>query len=455
MFNSLQDKLDKALQNIQGRGKITEINVAETVKEIRRALVDADVNYKVAKDLTKRVQDKALGQNVLTSITPGQLMTKIVHDELVELMGTTQEGINLSDKPTIILIAGLQGSGKTTFSGKLANYLKQKRSKNPLLVACDVYRPAAIDQLTVLADQVGVTIYKEIENKNPVEISKNAIQFAKDNKHDVVIIDTAGRLAIDEAMMNEIRNVHQAVKPTETLFVVDAMTGQDAVNTALAFNHVLDYNGVVLTKLDGDTRGGAALTVRSVVHKPIKFISTGEKMEALDLFYPERMADRILGMGDVVSLVERAQEQFDEEEAKKLHKKIAKNEFGFDDFLTQINQIKKMGNMKDLMGMLPGVGKAIKDVDINDDAFKHIEAIIYSMTPEERRRPSVIDMNRKKRIAKGAGRKLEDVNALMKQFEQMGKMMKMMQGPQGKQLMQMMSKGMPNMPGMGGNLFGK
>ena len=455
MFNSLQDKLDKALQNIQGRGKITEINVAETVKEIRRALVDADVNYKVAKDLTKRVQDKALGQNVLTSITPGQLMTKIVHDELVELMGTTQEGINLSDKPTIILIAGLQGSGKTTFSGKLANYLKQKRSKNPLLVACDVYRPAAIDQLTVLADQVGVTIYKEIENKNPVEISQNAIQFAKDNKHDVVIIDTAGRLAIDEAMMNEIRNVHQAVKPTETLFVVDAMTGQDAVNTALAFNHVLDYNGVVLTKLDGDTRGGAALTVRSVVHKPIKFISTGEKMEALDLFYPERMADRILGMGDVVSLVERAQEQFDEEEAKKLHKKIAKNEFGFDDFLTQINQIKKMGNMKDLMGMLPGVGKAIKDVDINDDAFKHIEAIIYSMTPEERRKPSVIDMNRKKRIAKGSGRKLEDVNALMKQFEQMGKMMKMMQGPQGKQLMQMMSKGMPNMPGMGGNLFGK
>ena len=455
MFNSLQDKLDKALQNIQGRGKITEINVAETVKEIRRALVDADVNYKVAKDLTKRVQDKALGQNVLTSITPGQLMTKIVHDELVELMGTTQEGINLSDKPTIILIAGLQGSGKTTFSGKLANYLKQKRSKNPLLVACDVYRPAAIDQLTVLADQVGVTIYKEIENKNPVEISQNAIQFAKDNKHDVVIIDTAGRLAIDEAMMNEIRNVHQAVKPTETLFVVDAMTGQDAVNTALAFNHVLDYNGVVLTKLDGDTRGGAALTVRSVVNKPIKFISTGEKMEALDLFYPERMADRILGMGDVVSLVERAQEQFDEEEAKKLHKKIAKNEFGFDDFLTQINQIKKMGNMKDLMGMLPGVGKAIKDVDINDDAFKHIEAIIYSMTPEERRKPSVIDMNRKKRIAKGAGRKLEDVNALMKQFEQMGKMMKMMQGPQGKQLMQMMSKGMPNMPGMGGKLFGK
>ena len=317
MFNSLQDKLDKALQNLQGRGKITEINVAETVKEIRRALVDADVNYKVAKDLTKRVQDKALGENVLTSITPGQLMTKIVHDELVDLMGGTQEGINLSANPTIILIAGLQGSGKTTFSGKLANYLKSKRAKKPLLVACDVYRPAAIDQLTVLADQVGVTIYKEIENKNPVEISENAIKFAKENKHDVVIIDTAGRLAIDEAMMNEIRKVHLAVKPTETLFVVDAMTGQDAVNTALAFNHVLDYNGVVLTKLDGDTRGGAALTIRSVVNKPIKFISTGEKMEALDLFYPERMADRILGMGDVVSLVERAQEQFDEEEAKK------------------------------------------------------------------------------------------------------------------------------------------
>lgn len=455
MFNSLQDKLDKALQNLKGRGKITEINVAETVKEIRRALVDADVNYKVAKELTKKVQEKALGQNVLTSITPGQLMTKIVHDELVELMGRTQEGINIAANPSVILIAGLQGSGKTTFSGKLALYLKQKKSKNPLLVACDVYRPAAIDQLTVLAGQVGVAIYKEPENKNPVEISQNAIQFAKQNKHDVIIIDTAGRLAIDEAMMNEIRNVHQAVKPSETLFVVDSMTGQDAVNTALAFNSILDYNGVVLTKLDGDTRGGAALTIRSVVNKPIKFISTGEKMEALDLFYPERMADRILGMGDVVSLVERAQEQFDEEEAKKLQKKIAKNEFGFDDFLKQIQQIKKMGNMKDLMGMLPGVGKAIKDVDINDDAFKHIEAIIHSMTPEERRRPSIINMPRKQRIAKGSGRKLEDVNGLMKQFEQMGKMMKMMQGPQGKQMMQMMGKGMPNMPGMGGGLLGK
>ena len=454
MFNSLQDKLDKALHNIAGRGKITEINVAETVKEIRRALVDADVNYKVAKDLTKRVQDKAIGENVLTSLTPGQLMTKIVHDELVDLMGGTQEGINLSDKPTIILIAGLQGSGKTTFSGKLANYLKQKRSKKPLLVACDLYRPAAIDQLKVLGGQTGIPVYTEEGNLNPVTISENAIQFAKQNNHDVVIIDTAGRLAIDQEMMNEIRNVHQAVKPTETLFVVDSMTGQDAVNTAKAFNDVLNYNGVVLTKLDGDTRGGAALTIRSIVNKPIKFISTGEKMEALDLFYPERMADRILGMGDVVSLVERAQEQFDEEEAKKLHKKIAKNEFGFDDFLKQINQIKKMGNMKDLMGMIPGVGKAIKDVDISDDAFKHIEAIIHSMTPDERRRPSIITMPRKQRIAKGAGRKLEEVNQLMKQFEQMGKMMKMMQGPQGKQMMQMMSK-MPNMPGAGGNLFGK
>ncbi|GGG54564.1 signal recognition particle protein [Epilithonimonas arachidiradicis] len=454
MFNSLQDKLDKALHNISGRGKITEINVAETVKEIRRALVDADVNYKVAKDLTKRVQDKAIGENVLTSLTPGQLMTKIVHDELVDLMGGSQEGINLSGKPTVILIAGLQGSGKTTFSGKLANYLKQKRSKKPLLVACDIYRPAAIDQLKVLGTQINIEVYTEIDNKNPVAIAENAINYAKSNGFDTIIVDTAGRLAIDEQMMNEIKSVYQTIKPTETLFVVDSMTGQDAVNTAKAFNDTLNFDGVVLTKLDGDTRGGAALTIRSVVEKPIKFISTGEKMEALDLFYPERMADRILGMGDVVSLVERAQEQFDEEEAKKLHKKIAKNEFGFDDFLKQINQIKKMGNMKDLMGMIPGVGKAIKDVDINDDAFKHIEAIIHSMTPDERRRPSIINVSRKQRIAKGAGRKLEDVNALMKQFDQMGKMMKMMQGPQGKQMMQMMSK-MPNIPGMSGGLFGK
>lgn len=457
MFQSLQDKLDKALHNIQGRGKITEINVAETVKEIRRALVDADVNYKVAKDLTKRVQDKAMGQNVLTSLTPGQLMTKIVHDELVTLMGGSQEGISLAGKPTVILIAGLQGSGKTTFSGKLANYLKSKRGKNPLLVACDVYRPAAVDQLKVLGSQIGVEVYSEPGATNPSLIAENAIKYANESKYDVVIVDTAGRLAIDEQMMNEIKSVHYFIKPQETLFVVDSMTGQDAVNTAKAFNEALNFDGVVLTKLDGDTRGGAALTIRSVVEKPIKFISTGEKMEALDLFYPERMADRILGMGDVVSLVERAQEQFDEEEAKKLHKKIAKNEFGFDDFLKQINQIKKMGNMKDLMGMIPGVGKAIKDVEISDDAFKHIEAIIHSMTPEERRRPSIIDINRKKRIARGAGRKLEDVNQLMKQFEQMGKMMKMMQGPQGKQMMQMMSKmgGGQGIPGMGGKLFGK
>lgn len=457
MFNSLQDKLDKALHNLSGRGKITEINVAETVKEIRRALVDADVNYKVAKDLTKRVQDKAIGQNVLTSLTPGQLMTKIVHDELVELMGGSQEGINLSGKLSIILIAGLQGSGKTTFSGKLSNFLKTKKSKKPLLVACDVYRPAAIDQLKVLGAQTGVEVYTEEGNKNPALIAENAIHYAKSNGFDVVIIDTAGRLAVDEEMMNEIKTVHQTIKPQETLFVVDSMTGQDAVNTAKAFNDVLNFDGVVLTKLDGDTRGGAALTIRSVVEKPIKFISTGEKMEALDLFYPERMADRILGMGDVVSLVERAQEQFDEEEAKKLQKKIAKNEFGFDDFLKQINQIKKMGNMKDLVGMIPGVGKAVKDIDINDDAFKHIEAIIYSMTPEERRKPSIINTQRKNRIAKGSGRKLEEVNQLMKQFDQMGKVMKMMQGPQGKQMMQMMSKMGGNMPGLGGlgKMFGR
>lgn len=454
MFNNLQDKLDKALHNIKGRGKITEINVAETVKEIRRALVDADVNYKVAKDLTKRVQDKAIGQNVLTSLTPGQLMTKIVHDELVTLMGGTQEGINLSGKPSVILIAGLQGSGKTTFSGKLAHFLKTKKNKKPLLVACDVYRPAAIEQLKVLGEQIQVPVYTEEGSNNPSTIAENAVNYAKHNSFDVVIVDTAGRLAVDEQMMNEIKTVHHFIHPNETLFVVDSMTGQDAVNTAKAFNDALNFDGVVLTKLDGDTRGGAALTIRSVVEKPIKFISTGEKMEALDLFYPERMADRILGMGDVISLVERAQEQFDEEEAKKLHKKIAKNEFGFDDFLQQIQQIKRMGNMKDLMGMIPGVGKAIKDVDINDDAFKHIEAIIQSMTPEERRKPSIINTQRKNRIAKGAGRKIEDVNQLMKQFEQMGKMMKMMQGPQGKQLMQMMSKGMPNIPGLG-RMFGR
>lgn len=442
MFQNLQDKLDKALHNISGRGKITEINVAETVKEIRRALVDADVSYKVAKDLTKRIQDKALGQNVLTSVTPGQLMVKIVHDELADLMGGENVGINLSGNPSVILIAGLQGSGKTTFSGKLANFLKTKKQKKVLLVACDVYRPAAIDQLKVLGDQIGVEVYTELDNKNPVEISSHAIEYAKQNRFNVVIIDTAGRLAIDENMMNEIRNVHQKVKPNETLFVVDSMTGQDAVNTAKAFNDVLNYDGVVLTKLDGDTRGGAALTIRTVVQKPIKFISTGEKMEALDIFYPSRMADRILGMGDVVSLVERAQEQFDEEEARKLQKKIAKNQFGFDDFLNQIKQIKRMGNMKDLLGMIPGAGKALKDINIDDDAFKHIEALIYSMTPEERRNPAIITTSRKNRIAKGSGRSIQDINQLLKQFEQMSKMMKMMQSPQGRMMMQAMAKQM-------------
>ncbi|WP_295842633.1 signal recognition particle protein [uncultured Apibacter sp.] len=442
MFQNLQDKLDKALHNISGRGKITEINVAETVKEIRRALVDADVSYKVAKDLTKRIQDKALGQNVLTSVTPGQLMVKIVHDELADLMGGENVGINLSGNPSVILIAGLQGSGKTTFSGKLANFLKTKKQKKVLLVACDVYRPAAIDQLKVLGNQIGVEVYTELDNKNPVEISSHAIEYAKQNRFNVVIIDTAGRLAIDENMMNEIRNVHQKVKPDETLFVVDSMTGQDAVNTAKAFNDVLNYDGVVLTKLDGDTRGGAALTIRTVVQKPIKFISTGEKMEALDIFYPSRMADRILGMGDVVSLVERAQEQFDEEEARKLQKKIAKNQFGFDDFLNQIKQIKRMGNMKDLLGMIPGAGKALKDINIDDDAFKHIEALIYSMTPEERRNPAIITTSRKNRIAKGSGRSIQDINQLLKQFEQMSKMMKMMQTPQGRMMMQAMAKQM-------------
>lgn len=445
MFQSLQDKLDKALHTLKGKGQITEINVAETVKEVRRALVDADVSYKVAKEFTDKVKEKALGQNVLTSLNPNQLMVKIVHDELAKLMGGESAELNLSDNPTIILIAGLQGSGKTTFSGKLANYLKTKKSKNPLLVAGDVYRPAAIDQLKVLGEQIGVPVYAEIENKNPVEIAQNALAQAKEGKHNVVIVDTAGRLAIDEAMMNEIRTLHQTLKPTETLFVVDSMTGQDAVNTAKAFNDVLDYNGVVLTKLDGDTRGGAALTIKTVVDKPIKFISTGEKMEALDIFYPERMADRILGMGDVVSLVERAQEQFDEEEAKRLHKKIAKNTFDFDDFLKQIQQIKRMGNMKDLMGMIPGAGKALKDVEIDDDAFKGVEAIIYSMTPDERQNPKIIDASRKRRIAKGSGTSVQEVNQLLKQFSEMGKMMRFMQSSSGRKMMQMMGKNSPKM----------
>ncbi len=444
MFDNLTDKLDKAFHILKGHGKITEINVAETLKEVRRALLDADVNYKIAKDFTARVKDKAIGQNVLTTLQPGQLLVKLVKDELTELMGGEVAGVNLSGQPTVILMSGLQGSGKTTFSGKLANFLKTKKTKKPLLVACDVYRPAAINQLHVVGDQIGVEVYSEPENKNPVQIALNAIQHAKNNGFNTVIIDTAGRLAIDEQMMDEIANVHKAVNPQETLFVVDSMTGQDAVNTAKAFNDRLNFDGVVLTKLDGDTRGGAALSIKSVVNKPIKFIGTGEKMEAIDVFYPSRMADRILGMGDVISLVERAQEQFDEEEARKLQKKIAKNEFGFDDFLAQIQQVKKMGNMKDLVGMIPGASKVMKDVEIQDDAFKHIEAIIHSMTPLERKKPSVIDTKRKNRIARGSGTKIEQVNQLMKQFDQMSKMMKMMQGPGGKNLMKMMGgmKGM-------------
>ena len=437
MFDSLSGKLDKAFQVLKGHGKITEINVAETLKEVRRALLDADVNFKIAKEFTNRIKDKALGQDVLTTLNPSQLLVKIVKDELTDLMGGEVVGVNLSSKPSVILMSGLQGSGKTTFSGKLALHLKNKKSKNPLLVACDVYRPAAIDQLTVVAEQVGAGIFKNLEEKNPVKIALDGIAFAKANKHDVVIVDTAGRLAVDEVLMKEISEIHKAVKPDETLFVVDSMTGQDAVNTAKAFHDVLNFDGVVLTKLDGDTRGGAALSIKTVVQKPIKYIGTGEKMEALDIFYPDRMADRILGMGDVVSLVERAQEQFDQEQVRKINKKIAKNQFGFDDFLSQIQQVKKMGNMKDLMGMIPGVGKAIKDVDIDDDAFKYIEAIIGSMTPSERSNPELLNMNRKKRIAKGSGRDLTEVNQMVKQFHQMSKMMKMMQGGKGKQMMQM------------------
>ncbi|MFD0796728.1 signal recognition particle protein [Maribacter chungangensis] len=438
MFDNLSEKLDKALHVLKGHGQITEINVAETTKEVRRALLDADVNFKIAKEFTNRVKEKALGQDVLTTLQPGQLMVKIVKDELTQLMGGESEGINLSGNPSVILMSGLQGSGKTTFSGKLANFLKSKKSKNPLLVACDVYRPAAIDQLHVVGEQIGVPVYSDRENTDPVAIAKAGIAKAKSDGHNVVIIDTAGRLAVDERMMTEISDIHKAIDPQETLFVVDAMTGQDAVNTAKAFNDILNFDGVILTKLDGDTRGGAAISIKSVVDKPIKFIGTGEKMEAIDIFYPSRMADRILGMGDVISLVERAQEQFDEEEARKIQKKIAKNKFGFDDFLSQIQQIKKMGNMKDLMGMIPGAGKALKGLDIDDDAFKHIEAIIYSMTPDERSNPSKLNANRKKRIAKGSGRDVKDVNQLLKQFDQMSKMMKMMQGGGGKKMMQMM-----------------
>ncbi len=440
MFDNLSDKLDKALHVLKGHGSITEVNVAETLKEVRRALLDADVNFKIAKDFTNKVKEKALGQNVLTTLHPGQLMVKLVKDELTQLMGGETAGINLSGNPTVILMAGLQGSGKTTFSGKLANFLKTKKSKKPLLVACDVYRPAAINQLHVVGDQIGVTVYSEEGNKNPVEIATKAIEYAKQNGFNAVIVDTAGRLAVDEEMMTEIANIHQAVKPHETLFVVDAMTGQDAVNTAKAFNDKLNFEGVVLTKLDGDTRGGAALSIRTVVSKPIKFVGTGEKMDAIDVFHPSRMAERILGMGDVVSLVERAQEQFDEEEARKLQKKIAKNQFGFDDFLKQIQQVKKMGNMKDLIGMIPGAGKALKGVDIDDDAFKGIEAIIHSMTPEERTKPAIINASRKKRISKGSGTSVQEVNQLLKQFNQMSKMMKMMQSGGGKKMMQMMGK---------------
>ena len=442
MFNSLSEKLDKALHVLKGHGSITEINVAETLKEVRRALLDADVNYKIAKEFTNSVKEKALGQNVLTTLQPGQLMVKIVKDELTELMGGDAEGINLSAKPSVILMSGLQGSGKTTFSGKLAQFLKTKKSKKPMLVACDVYRPAAIDQLHIVGEQVGAKIYSDPGNNDPVAIAKAGIAEAKSNGCDVVIVDTAGRLAVDQEMMTEIANIHKAVSPQETLFVVDAMTGQDAVNTAKAFNDILNFDGVILTKLDGDTRGGAAISIKSVVNKPIKFIGTGEKMEAIDVFYPARMADRILGMGDVVSLVERAQEQFDEQEARKIQKKIAKNQFGFDDFLKQIQQIKKMGNMKDLMGMIPGMGKMMKDVDIDDDAFKHIEAIIHSMTPKERSNPSIINASRKKRIGSGSGTSVQEVNKLMKQFNQMSKMMKMMQSGKGRNMMQMM-KNMP------------
>ncbi|MCC8171522.1 MAG: signal recognition particle protein [Parabacteroides sp.] len=425
MFENLSERLDKSFKLLKGEGRITEINVAETLKDVRKALLDADVNYKVAKQFTDTVKEKALGQNVLTSVKPGQLMIKIVHDELARLMGGTAVDINLKGSPAVILMSGLQGSGKTTFSGKLANMLKTKRSKKPLLVAGDVYRPAAIEQLKVLGEQIGVPVYAETENKNPVAIALNAIKEAKNNGNDVVIIDTAGRLAIDEQMMNEIAAIKSAVSPDEILFVVDAMTGQDAVNTAREFNERLDFDGVILTKLDGDTRGGAALSIRTVVTKPIKFVGTGEKMDALDIFHPERMADRILGMGDIVSLVERAQEQYDEAEAKRLQKKIAKNQFDFNDFIAQIQQIKKMGNLKELASMIPGVGKALKDIDIDDNAFKSIEAIIYSMTPAERTNPAILNGSRRKRIADGSGTTVAEVNKLIKQFDETRKMMRM------------------------------
>ena len=437
MFDSLSSKLEKAFQVLKGHGKITEINVAETLKEVRRALLDADVNYKIAKDFTLKVKDKAIGMKVLTSLKPSQLLIKIVKDELTHLMGSEASEINLKDKPSIILMSGLQGSGKTTFSGKLALFLKKKFSKKPLLVACDVYRPAAIDQLEVVAKQIEVPIFSDVEEKNPVKIALNSLSFAKKQGCDTIIIDTAGRLAIDDVLMKEIENIHAAVNPSETLFVVDSMTGQDAVNTAKSFNEILNFDGVVLTKLDGDSRGGAALSIKTIVNKPIKFIGTGEKMSALDVFHPDRMADRILGMGDVVSLVERAQEQFDIEQAKKINKKIAKNKFGFDDFLSQIQQVKKMGDMKDLVKMIPGIGNKMKDVDIDESSFKNIEVIINSMTIKEKQNPNILDHSRKIRISKGSGRGMDEVNQLIKQFNQMNKMMKMMQSGKGQHLMQM------------------
>ena len=448
MFENLSDRLERSFKILKGEGKITEINVAETLKDVRRALLDADVNYKVAKNFTDTVKKKALGMNVLTAVKPSQLMVKIVHDELAELMGGEAADLHLTSRPAIILMSGLQGSGKTTFSGKLANLLKQKQHKNPLLVACDVYRPAAIEQLKVVGAQIGVPVYTEEGNKDVCAIAANAVKEAKAKSYDVVIVDTAGRLAVDEQMMDEITRLKESLNPDETLFVVDSMTGQDAVNTAKEFNDRLNFDGVVLTKLDGDTRGGAALSIRTVVTKPIKFVGTGEKMEALDVFHPSRMADRILGMGDIVSLVERAQEQFDEEEAKKLQKKIQKNKFDFNDFLGQIEQIKKMGNLKELASMIPGVGKAIKDVDIDDNAFKSIEAIIKSMTPKERTNPEILNQSRRQRIAKGSGTNLQEVNRLIKQFDQTRKMMKMVTGSQMAKMAGMMGKmkGMPGMP---------
>jgi signal recognition particle subunit SRP54 len=446
MFENLTDKFERAFKVLKGQGQITEINVAETLKEVRRALLDADVNFKTAKDFTNTVKEKALGRNVLTAVSPGQLMIKICHEELVELMGGNEVEINVKGNPGIVLMSGLQGSGKTTFSGKLASYLKSKKGKNVLLVACDVYRPAAIDQLHVLGDQLGIEVFSNKEEKDPVRIAQAAIQHAKSKGFNVVIVDTAGRLAVDEQMMDEIARVKEAIQPTETLFVVDSMTGQDAVNTAKAFNDRINFDGVVLTKLDGDTRGGAALSIKAIVEKPIKFVGTGEKMDALDVFYPKRMADRILGMGDVVSLVERAQEQFDEEEAKKLQRRIQKDQFDFNDFLAQLQQIKKMGNVKDLMGMIPGMGKAMKDVDIQDDAFKHIEAIILSMTPKERANPGLINGQRKNRLAAGSGTSIQEVNKLMKQFEDTKKMMKLMSNP--KNMMSMMKQMKGGMPGM-------